>query len=81
MPKKYKVAYLSYLVIEAETEAEAQRKLIRHLDQCPGAVTGVYGRFVPLLEAWPIFCKLDGLPDDEIQKLMSRIGPSLVNPE
>ena len=81
MTKKYKVAYLSYFEIEAEDEREAQRKLIRHLEQFPDAATRLYGNFVPLQEAWVLLCKLQGLSDEAIQELMERIGPTLVNPE
>lgn len=73
MAKECQLAYLSYLTIEAESKAEAQRKLVDHLDECPNSVYRLFGRFIPLEEAFFLFHKIDGASDEESREFVAQI--------
>lgn len=72
--KKYRVAYLCDAVIAAESEAEAQRKLVDHLSRPSGEIDLAFGgRFISEKDAWALFCKLDGLSSEDAQKILDHI--------
>lgn len=81
MAKEYKFAYLSYMTITADSEREAQRKLVDYLEACPDNPYRLFGRFMPLEEAFFQFRKLDGFTDEKAREFVEKIKDTLVNPE